>query len=80
MKKQMVKKHLGILLAGFLHALKCAGAIALLAAAVFLFYCVTIESGYFAVCKFIAALMAVALSLLLFYDCGNDLLGGKFSK
>lgn len=80
MKKKIVLKHLGILLAGFLQALKCVAAAATLAGAVVLFCCVPIESGYLAVGKFAAALLAVAISLLLFYLCGKDLQHGRFSK
>ena len=80
MKKEQIKKHLLILLAGFLHSLKCVLAVALLAAVVVLFCSVQIESGYLAVGKFIAALLAIVISALLFYSCGRDLLKGRFSE
>lgn len=80
MKKEIVLKHLGVMLAGFLHALKCVAAAAMLAAGIFLFCCVSIESGYFAVGKFAAALLAIGIALLLFYSCGRDLQQGRFSK
>lgn len=80
MKKQMVLKHFEILFSGFLHALKSTAAVVLLAAGVCLFCCVTIDSGYFAVGKFVAALLAIVISVVLLYSCGSDLQRGKFSK
>lgn len=80
MKKELIKKHLLVLLAGFLHSLKSVAAAALLAGVVVLFCSVQVESGYLAVAKFIAALLALCVSVLLFYSCGRDMLQGRFSK
>ena len=80
MKKELIKKYLLILLAGFLHSLKCALAFSMLAAVVVLFCSVQAESGYLAVGKFIAALLSIVIAALLFYSCGRDMTGGKFSK
>lgn len=80
MKKELILKHASILLRGLLHALKCTAAVAMLAGAVVLFCCVPIESGYFAVGKFVAALLAIGIATALFYICGKDLQHGKFSK
>lgn len=80
MKKAIIRKHSLVLLAGFLHALKSTLAVAFLAAVVVLLCSVQIESGYLAVGKFIAALLAFCVSVLLFYNCGRDIAGGKFSK
>ena len=80
MKKELIRKHASILLGGLLHSLKCTAAVALLAGAVVLFCCVPIESGYLAVGKFVAALLAIGISAALFYSCGKDMLHGKFSK
>ena len=80
MKKELIRKHASILLCGFLYALKSTAAVALLVAGVLLFCCVTIESGYFAVCTFVAGLMSIAVAGMLFYNCGRDLFNGKFSK
>lgn len=80
MKKELIRKHASIMLGGLLHALKSTAAVALLAGAVVLFCCVTIENGYFAVGKFVAALLAIGIAAMLFYSCGKDLLHGKFSK
>ena len=79
MKIETIQKYLKVLLAGVLHALKGALAIAALAAAGVLFYCVATDTGYFAVVEFLAALLCVRLSLLLFYRCGRDLKKVKFS-
>ena len=80
MNKELIRKHAGILLGGLLHALKGTLAIATLALGIFIFYCVTQESGYLAVGLFVAALLIVAGALLQFYLCGRDTTGGKFSK
>ena len=80
MKKAFAKKHLGILLLGFVSALKGTIATAIAAAAVGLFFCIPIESGYLAVGKFVGGVAALFLALVLFYWCGRDLIKGKFSK
>ncbi len=80
MKKAIIRKHSLVLLAGILHALKCTLAVAFLAAVVLLLCSVQIESGYCAVGKFVAALLALCISVLLFYSCGRDMTDGKFSK
>ena len=80
MRKEQIKKHSLILLAGILISLKSALALTMLAAVVALFCSVQIESGYLAVGKFIAALLAIVIAALLFYSCGRDLLKGRFSK
>jgi len=78
--KKVTKKHLHILLAGFLHALKSTTAVVMFGAAIALFCCVPIERGYLAVGEFVAALLGVFVSVLLFYSCGYDLQSGRFSK
>ena len=80
MKKELIWKHASILLGGLLHSLKGTAAVALLAGAALLFCCVTIENGYFAVGKFVAALLSIGIAAALFYSCGKDLQRGKFSK
>lgn len=78
--KKRIKKHLRILLAGVLYALKSAVAVAVLALSIALLCNVRYQNGYLAVCKFVIALHSLALSSLIFYSCGHDLLKGKFSK
>ena len=80
MKKELIRKHASILLGGLLHGLKGTAATATLALGIFVFFCVTQESGYLAVGLFVAALLVVACGLLQFYLCGRDMTGGKFSK
>ena len=80
MKNEMIRKHVNILLGGLLHGLKGTIATATLALGGFILYCVTQESGYLAVGLFVAALLIVASGLVLFYLCGRDMTGGKFSK
>lgn len=80
MKKELIRKHASILLFGLLHALKGTIATAMLAFGIFVFFCVTHESGYIAVGLFVAALLLVAGGLLTFYNCGHDMTCGKFSK
>ena len=80
MKKEVFKKHLGILLLGFVSALKGTIAAAMAVAAAGLFYCIPIESGYLAVSKFVAGIFAALLALIMFYWCGRDLVKGKFLK
>ena len=80
MKKGLIRKHAKILFSGLLHGLKSTAATAVLALGGFTFYCVTQESGYLAVGLFVAALLIVVGGLLLFYNCGCDMTGGKYSK
>ena len=80
MRNELIKKHLSILLAGFLHALKGTLAAAALGAGIVLFCCVPCESGYIAVLLFAAALLIIAGSVLMFYSCGADMQKGKFSQ
>jgi uncharacterized membrane protein len=80
MKKAIIRSLLKTLLAGFLHALKSMFAVATLAAAVALLICVPQVGGYAAVGQFVAAVLLVALSVMLFYNCGCDIVKGKFSK
>lgn len=78
--KKHIKKHLKVLLAGVLHALKSTAAVVLLTLSVALLVCVPLDSGYFAVGKFVAALLGIALSVMLFYNCGVDIAKGRFSR
>jgi uncharacterized membrane protein YhfC len=80
MKKENIRKFLAVMLAGIVHSLKCTLAVTLLAAGILLLTCVPIESGYFAVGKFIAALLVFGISAFLFHICGTDLMKGKYSK
>lgn len=80
MKKENFRKHFGIFMYGFIHALKGTMATALIAAAVLMFRRVLMAGGYLAVVMFIAGIAEVFFSLLLFYWCGRDLLNGKYSK
>lgn len=80
MKKENIRKFLAVMLAGIVHSLKCTLAVTLLAAGILLLTCVPIESGYFAVGKFIAAMVTFCISVVMFYICGKDLMKGKYSK
>lgn len=80
MKKEMFRNCLKTLLAGMLLALKGTLAVALLAFGIALGCAVPSTSGYAAVGLFAAALLAVAAAVLLFFNCGNDMRRGKFSK
>ena len=80
MKKENIRKHLGILLTGFIHAVEGTAASVLLFGGILLLTYIPIESGYFAVGKFIAALLVFGFSGWMFYPCGKDLLIGRFTK
>jgi hypothetical protein len=80
MKKTIVKKHLLVLLAGFLHAMKGTLATALLCGVGVAFGNVQRVSGYWAVGMFAAALLALCAAIWLFYLCGRDMLYGRYSK
>lgn len=80
MKKEIIRKHFGILLVGIIYALKGTLAFALLAGAVALFICIPIDVGYLAVGKFVGGILVTGAALGVFYWCGRDLLKGTFSK
>lgn len=80
MKKEQIRKHANILLGGLLHALKGAASLLTLALGVVACCCVAMERGYLAVGLFVAGLLISAGGLLLIYNCGRDMTGGKFSK
>lgn len=80
MKKAIIKKHLLVLLAGFLLAMKGALCVALLVGVVVTFCSVQLVSGYLAVTMFAAALLEFATAVWLVYSCGRYLLRGKFEK
>lgn len=80
MKKETIRNFLLVMLAGIVHSLKCTLAVTLLAGGILLLTCVPIESGYFAVAKFLAALLVFGASGVLFHICGTDLMKGKYSK
>lgn len=80
MNKAIIRKKLSVLLAGFLHALKSTLAVVALAAAVALLVCVPMVGGYSAVGMFVAALLMFVVAGMLFYNCGVDIVKGKFSK
>ncbi len=80
MKNENIRKHLGILLVGILSALKGTLAVALLAGAVALFFCIPIDVGYLAVGKFMGGILVTVVAFVVFYWCGRDLVKGVYSK
>ena len=80
MKKERILRHLKVLLAGTLHALKGTLAVATLAAGIALGCFVPSVNGYLAVGLFVAALLFVVAAVLQFYRCGRDMCKGRFSK
>ena len=79
MVKKFLHKHLAVFIAGFLHAWKGTLAAALFCGGFAEFVCVPFGEGYVAVGMFAAALVMIALAVLLFYNCGQDVKKGKYT-
>ena len=80
MNKELIRKKMTVAFAGFMHAVKCTIAMALLAISVALLCLVPFQDGYVAVLEFFAAVGTFLLSLMQFHSCGKDLHWGRFSK